>query len=55
VAFVQKEPTAFLVREEGFNGLITNDKFCMVRTGKLKLNHWRLRIPTKWFFRKFRA
>jgi hypothetical protein len=25
-----------------FNGLITNDKFCMIRTGKLKLNHWRL-------------
>jgi hypothetical protein len=25
-----------------FNGLITNDKFCMVRTGKLKLSHWRL-------------
>ena len=23
------------------NGLIINDKFCMVRTGKLKLNHWR--------------
>ena len=25
-----------------FDGLITNDKFCLVRTGKLKLSHWHL-------------
>ena len=25
-----------------FNGLITNDKFCMSRTARLKLSHWRL-------------
>jgi hypothetical protein len=30
-----------------FNGLITNDKFCMVRTGKLKLNHWRLPLKRR--------
>src|SRR5664279_1998406 len=27
-----------------FNGLITKDKFCMVRRGKLKLNHWRRQL-----------
>jgi hypothetical protein len=25
-----------------FNGLITNDKFCMSRTARLQLSHWRL-------------
>jgi hypothetical protein len=39
----------FIVQEVFFNGLITNDKFCMTRTGCLPLN-WsrrplRLRIP----------
>ncbi len=31
-----------------FNGLYTNGKFCMVRTGQLHLNHWRrpLRLRT---------
>ncbi len=24
------------------NGLITNDKFCMSRTARLQLSHWRL-------------
>src|SRR5664280_61553 len=31
----------FGTQRDLFNGLIINDKFCMVRTGKLKLNHWR--------------
>jgi hypothetical protein len=32
---------AFEIAEHFFNGLITNDKFCMTRTGQLRLNHWR--------------
>ena len=38
----------FKVAESFLNGLITNDKFCMVRTGRLRLNHWRrpLRLRT---------
>jgi hypothetical protein len=31
----------FAVAESLLNGLITNDKFCMTRTGQLRLNHWR--------------
>jgi hypothetical protein len=27
--------------EENFNGLITNDKFCLIRTGRLVLSWWR--------------
>jgi hypothetical protein len=27
---------------EAFNGLITNDKFCMSRTARLQLSWWRL-------------
>lgn len=27
--------------EDDFNGLITNDKFCLTRTGQLRLSHWR--------------
>ncbi len=30
------------VRKSGVNGLITNDKFCMSRTARLQLSHWRL-------------
>ena len=29
-------------QEGQFNGLITNDKFCMSRTARLQLSHWRL-------------
>jgi hypothetical protein len=29
-------------QESQFNGLITNDKFCMSRTARLQLSHWRL-------------
>jgi hypothetical protein len=38
----------FAVAESLLNGLITNDKFCMTRTGQLRLNHWRrpLRLRT---------
>jgi hypothetical protein len=32
---------AFEIPVGFFNGLITNDKFCMTRTGQLRLNHWR--------------
>ena len=39
----------FTIAEGLLNGLITNDKFCMTRTGQLQLNHWRrplrLRAP----------
>ena len=31
----------FAIAEGLFNGLITNDKFCMTRTGQLRLSHWR--------------
>jgi hypothetical protein len=31
----------FGVLEEGFNGLITNDKFCMIRWGSVELSWWR--------------
>jgi hypothetical protein len=31
----------FEVTEHLFNGLLTNDKFCMTRTGQLRLNHCR--------------
>ena len=46
--FLEVEQT-FQIPEGFFNGLITNDKFCIVRTGQLRLNHWRrpirLRTP----------
>jgi hypothetical protein len=31
----------FAIPDRDFNGLITNDKFCMTRTGQLQLSHWR--------------
>jgi len=31
----------FQITKHLINGLITNDKFCMTRTGQLQLNHWR--------------
>jgi hypothetical protein len=39
---------SFQITKHLFNGLITNDKFCMARTGRLQLNHWRrpLRLRT---------
>src|SRR3990172_2140853 len=37
----QIEAMFFEIAEHFFNGLITNDKFCMTRTGQLRLNHWR--------------
>src|SRR5437879_13014695 len=30
----------FAISEETFDGLITNDKFCMSRTGRLMLRWW---------------
>jgi len=46
---LQVKTITFNVSEGLFNGLITNDKFCMARTGRLQLNHWRrplqLRTP----------
>ena len=30
-----------LLTKDLFNGIITNDKFCLSRTGQLKLNWWR--------------
>jgi hypothetical protein len=43
------ETSRFVIEEIFFNGLITNDKFCITRTGRLPLN-WsrrplRLRTP----------
>ena len=39
----------FGIAEEKFNGLITNDKFCLTRYGELKLKWWRrpLRLRQK--------
>jgi hypothetical protein len=37
----------FQKAEQVLNGLITNDKFCMVRTGKLKLSHWRFPLKRR--------
>src|SRR6266516_6939526 len=33
---------AFKQAKSQFNGLITNDKFCLSRTARLQLSHWRL-------------
>jgi len=33
--------------EEHFNGTITNDKFCMSRTGRLQLSWWRLPLRAR--------
>jgi len=35
-----KNQHVFLGKSESDNGLITNDKFCMVRSGCLTLSHW---------------
>jgi hypothetical protein len=35
------EATRLEVREHRLNGLITNDKFCLSRTGRLALTWWR--------------
>jgi hypothetical protein len=43
----QVKAIVFQVAEHFFNGLITNDKFCMVRTGKLRLSHWRLPLKRR--------
>jgi hypothetical protein len=46
----QIKAVVFQIAKHLLNGLITNDKFCMIRTGQLRLNHWRrplrLRIST---------
>jgi hypothetical protein len=36
------QPQIFAIFKIFFNGLITNDKFCMSRTARLQLSHWRL-------------
>lgn len=41
MAFMELEAAAFLVGEEGLNGMITNDKFCVTRWGELQLSWWR--------------
>jgi hypothetical protein len=40
--FVVVQAQIFAVFKIFLNGLITNDKFCMSRTARLKLSHWRL-------------
>jgi hypothetical protein len=37
----QIKAIVFEVAKHFLNGLITNDKFCLVRWGKLRLSHWR--------------
>ena len=38
--FIQaQEPFPILIK--GFNGIITNDKFCLTRWGELQLSWWR--------------
>jgi hypothetical protein len=50
---LEVEATGFQAPEQGFNGLITNDKFCLIRTGRLALSWWhrplRLRGPGRLF------
>ena len=41
MAFMEIEAPAFLIREEGLNGMVTNDKFCLTRWGTLQLSWWR--------------
>ena len=36
-----------LLIDAGFNGTITNDKFCMSRTGRLRLSWWRLPLMAR--------
>jgi len=38
---VQVKTTTLQVRKQRLNGLITNDKFCLIRTGRLALSWWR--------------
>ena len=38
---LEVEATGFQGAEQGFNGLITNDKFCLIHTGRLALSWWR--------------
>ena len=38
--FAEMKAAAFDIREEGFNGTITNDKFCLSRIAELQLS-WR--------------
>ena len=38
---------AFEQLERQFNGTITNDKFCMSRTGRLQLSWWRLPLRAR--------
>ncbi len=37
----QVKTATFEVRKQRLNGLITNDKFCLIRTGRLALSWWR--------------
>ena len=37
----QLKSATFEVRKQGLNGLITNDKFCLIHTGRLALSGWR--------------
>ncbi len=41
MALVEMKAATFLVGEEGFNGMITNDKFCCTRWTDLQLSWWR--------------
>jgi hypothetical protein len=38
---VQAKTATFQVRKQRLNGLITNDKFCLTRRGRLALSWWR--------------
>ena len=41
MSVLNAEAARFEVGEHGFNGLITNDKFCLSRPGRLVLSWWR--------------
>ena len=38
VGILEVEAPGFEASEQGFNGLITNDKFCLIHTGRLALS-----------------
>ena len=47
MTLVQMKATALLVREQGLNGTITNDKFCMSRTTRLHRTWWRRPLKSR--------
>jgi hypothetical protein len=41
------ETARFVIPKTFFNGIITNDKFCMIRTARLHLTWWRRALRSR--------